>query len=558
MQIYNRLKFNHLKLESNFLKILALGYFAALFSFLFLQNFVLTDSFEILALRSLDGFSFHVELRKLHEYIIHGEIKKILRDSYFFGYGFIFWIFFALITLPFYLFGTEQQIIITAFEVCLIFQMLCLFVIYKIASIYSKNESTKLLICFLSSLFGVFAFFGLHFYAITPVAFFELLAFYYAARLEGSPSRRDLILIALTLAVAVGIKITGILIMPAICLILADRCKWQINRQNLKNVLIFLSILLIATFIFSRPSFKDYYEYLKTINDYRLYTGSNGGTIANDDISFMFNNGVVKNFLPKAALISLFGLFILRIFYDLKYMAHRNKDFIYILLNCLAALIYCLISVKRDPVILANYLLGFSFLFLLPLTVTQYWNRDKYAAKIIITGFLLTIIISTTYLRYSSRDSLTNPSYVYNLKYISESRINKMLEVKEAIGSYYENNKKISIIYDYQIPMPYSRIRKNVIAINYLDNINVTQNWHDKEFDFVILKKDGIVMQSPNDIVKNQSGKVSSERLNDFLESQKITEKLAKTGEFKKSKYQKLYDGENILIFKRVEDGDKL
>ena len=114
------------------------------------------------------------------------------------------------------------------------------------------------------------------------------------------------------------------------------------------------------------------------------------------------------------------------------------------------------------------------------------------------------------------------------------------------------------MIYDYQIIMPYLRIRNGVTAVNYFDNINICQDWYAGEFDFILMKKDGIILKSPEEIIESQSLQVDSNRLNDFLESQKIAQKLIKSGEFKKSKYQKLYDGENILIFKRVEDGDKL
>jgi hypothetical protein len=558
MNVVYPASFCNKKFANNILKLFFIFYLIVIFSFLFLQNFVLTENFELFTLRSLDGFNFHVELRKLHDYLAHGEIKKILKESFFFGYGFIFWISFALITFPFYLFDAEQLIIITTLEICLIFQMLCLWVLYKISSIYSKSELTKISICFLGSLFGIFGFFGLHFYAITPVAFFELLALYCTIRIKTSPTKKDLIIIALLAAVAVGIKVTGILIMPAICLILADRCKWVINKENQKNFFIFILVFFTGTIILSHPYFSNYSSYLETINSFRNYTSSNGGTIINDNLLFMFNKGVVGNFLPGIALLSLLIIFVVRIFLDLKLETSRRRDFLYILLNCLMALVYCLISVKRDPIILANYLLAFAFLFLLSLTVKDYWKYCTNLQKLIITGSISTILISTAFYRFNiginKNDlDLRNPRYIYNLENNeSKNKIDAMLQIKKITQEYRKNNEEISIIYDYQILLPYSRIRQGIIAINYLDNINITQNWYEKEFDFIILGKKSIIMKASDDIIKEQTANVTKERLEDFLASHKIVEKLLKHGEFKKSKYRLLYDGQDMLIFKKI------
>ena len=59
-------------------------------------------------------------------------------------------------------------------------------------------------------------------------------------------------------------------------------------------------------------------------------------------------------------------------------------------------------------------------------------------------------------------------------------------------------------------------------------------------------------MKASDDIIKEQTANVTKERLEDFLASHKIVEKLLKHGEFKKSKYRLLYDGQDMLIFKKI------
>lgn len=425
MRVFDCLKSIPLKSSDFYLKIIAFTYFIAIFSFLFFQNFVLTDNFEILNLRSSDAFGFHVELQKLHQYLCHGEFKKILKESYFYGYGFIFWIFLALATLPFYLFGTEQEIIITTFEICLIFQMLCVIILYKISALYTKNEKVKLFICFLTSLFGVFAFFGLSFYTITPLAFFELLTFYFAARIENLPTKKDLILVALAFATAVGIKITGLLIAPLICLILLDRYKWNFNKKNLIDAAFFTAIFIAASLIFFHP-YGDYKNVIKTISAYSNMTTSSSGDIKNDSLLYMFNEGIVKNILPLASLIMMSGLFIFRIFLDLKHQRNRRFDFLFIIANSLFAAIFCLLVIKRSPLIISNYLFGFAFLFLLSLTALEYYKKYKPLQKIAVATSLAIILISI----YCRGDILNSYNYIYHLENENKNKLTEISEIK--------------------------------------------------------------------------------------------------------------------------------
>ena len=77
------------RLIVNFVMILV---FVLIFSYLFYQNILFTDSFEVYNIRSLDGMSFHVPLQKIHEYFVNIKLDYLFKDSYYFGYNWLFWL----------------------------------------------------------------------------------------------------------------------------------------------------------------------------------------------------------------------------------------------------------------------------------------------------------------------------------------------------------------------------------------------------------------------------------------------------------------------------------
>ncbi|WP_322777248.1 hypothetical protein, partial [Candidatus Megaera venefica] len=168
----------------------------AIFFHLLFQNFLFTSNFELYSIRSGDGASFHAPLRKVHDYFVNFKLDSLFKNLYYFGYNWLFWFSLGLVTLPLYLIGNEQLLIIAP---CIIMQLYiigCFLVFYKVIGLFSKDKLLNYLILFIALSFPSSGFFSLHFYCIAAPAFFMLLSIYFMIKSGTSNERKNLFLAA--------------------------------------------------------------------------------------------------------------------------------------------------------------------------------------------------------------------------------------------------------------------------------------------------------------------------------------------------------------------------
>ncbi len=194
---------------------------------LFAENFIFSANFGILGFREVDDVAFQASLRAVHDALRGGQLHKFfaLND---YAYGWVFWAPMAALTYPFYLLsqwtGVEWPLIVLPRMVSWLFTVFSLLVMRRLLKQLAVPDwacALGLLIFVLTPAMGYFA---MRFGTVSPVAFFSLLSVHLALRddVEFKTSLRQSLL---SLAVAGGIKLSGLLVLPLVGLLLLIRLK---------------------------------------------------------------------------------------------------------------------------------------------------------------------------------------------------------------------------------------------------------------------------------------------------------------------------------------------
>ena len=368
---------------------------------------------------------------------------------------------------------------------------------------------------------------------------------------RAAEERKNIRLASLFVSMALGHKITSILIVPLLFLMLLQINRWKVDRTFIieKTKYFFLPMGLLSLF-FANPSLlvspfvpKYFIKYFGTLEAFSTFTISSPKVI-NHDLVYMFINGISSKF------IHLYGVLIIATMFSfLLYKKYRNnvRDIIQnqpLLISMYSSVmvIIVLLMVKRDPIIISNYYLAFGFLFLLIfLSVLVKTKKLKY---IIPLSVLLINIVFNYHNIYIS----------YNNLYYRQNAIQNSLALLTQMQKLikYNEEEKLNIIASVSLLMPYQNIRSNVKAVNIFDNINITMNWINEEFHYIILDKNSLIMQ-PVDKIYQKRNVVHLKRFKEFVTSYYIIEKLRIDQKFKNSSYNIFYEDKDCLIYKKVE-----
>lgn len=515
------------------------------FFYLLVEQVVMTQSFEIYSIRSGDGASFHDALRKVHKNILHFSLFK---DTHHFGYNYFFWISYGVVTLPFYLLGYDSLTIISALILTQIYAFGCLFIFSNILKLLSNNKAIRLIILAIALSFAALPFFSLHFYCITPTAFYILLSIYYTLRFCKTNNIKHLRLTYIFIAIAVGHKIVAVSIAPLVCLLMLQSNNWSVSyRYVFSKVktfflpLLFLSIFLInPNLLFSTSAWIEHFNKIKALSDFT----STSPDLINHNLVYMIQNGVFKNFISvySFVIIILIYVFIILQKYRSNFRNIIDNQALLISIYSLLSIVIFSIIVKRAPIIIANYSLPFGFLFLCFLIC---FPGKK------IFSYLLLASVGLSNLYYNKDNILNSYQTPYVIERNSIDKVELVKKMKSLIPL--EANKEITIMHNYSVPSPYHYINDNIMAFGTFDNIGITMKWTTKEFDYIILDKKSLIMQSL-DVISNKKDLVSKDRFKEFVDSYYIIKDLKSRNRFKNSNYKMLYDDSKILIYQKLEN----
>jgi len=534
----------------NFIQKVILIIISLIFLFLFIQNFVFSSSFDILMFRAVDDFAFQHSLRKNHEAIVHFKIHHLFR-LYDYGYGWLFWIIHILITFPFYLIsllGLDFLLISTARNISLFFMAGSCFFLFKSIKKYTNDKYIPYFVILLFVSYPYFAYSAMSFRTIAPASFFCILTFYITIR-NDKFTKQDLKYIALSLAACLGIKLSTGLLAPLISLFLLDRFSWRLNKKNIKNAFYFLKYFIPSSIFFINPSlfispfkwplFSDYWKVISGyLNDVKTNHGSGGDFLIN------FKGGFLTQFLFKYILVIIVALFILKIFFDLRDKKKQNRfDFLYVLIFLIGSSLLLSNYIKMGAGYITNYFFSFAFLIILPLTIL-----DKLKSNKVRISILTILLISNFFLNF--------PTIKYNYlehynRYYSEKTQNLIKSQKELQGLIVDSNQKLNLLIDYRAPVIYSNFRKNITITSLFDNIIVVLKWSNPEYDYILLHRDSKLFLNKEEF--QEDVKQADDYFKEiWIQSREIIASIIKTGQFQNSKYQIIYDKNELILFKKI------
>ncbi len=515
------------------------------FSFIFIENFVFSNSFSTLQLREIDDTAFQYSIRNIHESISSFKFDRLIKLNDY-GYGWIYWIIVGLITYPFYLLVlvTDFYVPLIALprDISLAFTIGSSFFIYKSLSFYSKDEFLKFMSMILLMSFPAFGFFSMRFGTVSQVMFFSTLAFYLTIR-KDDYEKKDLRNIAISAALCVGTKISGALILPLIGLIMADRMQWKMNKETFKKAKYFLLNFLLFFVLFSDPAlflspFKPEYLY-----SYIEALKSNSHLALQDNflqiMTEVLGVGYLNIYFAGAAIAFL----LLNIFYKERY----KRDFLFMALWMVFTLSLLVKIMSMGGQYVINYALAVMYLLAFSILFLEKWGR---LGKVVAVSFVIMSFL-TNYSNISS-------GFYSNMKYFKllqdqmiVAKVAANDSIKKLIPDPKENKEqKVNVLMDYRAIFPYSHFdRENLNAVFAFDNIQKVRDQIKGDFDYISLNKTSpyfLPDQEFSDFIaklKNES------ELTDQVESRKIVQKLMDSKKFEDVEYEILLNENNIIFF---------
>lgn len=227
----------------------------------FLQNFLLSESFSGLQFYTIDDSAFHETLK------YYTELKgKDMLSMNGFGYGWIFWVTMCIITLParviFDSFGVAWPLIIAPRMFALFFAVMCSVIAYKIIGKYTKNEWIKLAAVISLPMFPAGAHFAGRFSTVSVGAFFSMLSIWLIIK-NDILTRKDIRLALLSFAVAIGIKMSAVVVAPMLVLFILNRYNWKFNKENFNVWIPECLIAVVEVVLFISPAIL-FYPFMQT------------------------------------------------------------------------------------------------------------------------------------------------------------------------------------------------------------------------------------------------------------------------------------------------------
>ncbi len=520
------------------------------FLILFVENFVLSQSFSALQLREIDDLAFQAILREIHQDFSSFHLDRIFRMNYY-GYGWSFWIIFSVLTYPFYLIaqlsGFFMPLIILPRMLSLAFVIGTTILVYKSLSIYSKNEFLKFIAILLLLSFPAFGSFGLYFRTTAQVMFFSALTFYLAISKE-TYDKKDLKNIALAAGLCAGTKLNGLMILPVVGIIMLNRLQWSFTKENFIKATIFISWLLLFVVVFSNPMlliapFKPKYlfKFIDSLQ-YNSHMGWQDDFI--DNLSGFIEVGYVNLVIAVA-------------FVALPFFSKNNKkrDLIFIvvwLIVCSALLAEFMMMGKEYMV---NYFTVVAFLAVF--SVIAFDGFGKIGNLLAVLLLALSIILNW----HNIALGLYSPLKFF---YIAKSdkitaKISAIDEMRNLIESFDQKATTPKVFMDSLAVFPHSNLANDNVEIHFTTARNLLGMQElEINFDYIVLDRGTIYFLSDSEFEIAVTQMNGVDYLNyeaivaDRFENRKLIKNLLATGKINGSSYQNIFDKNDIILLKKI------
>ena len=518
---------------------------------MFLENFIFSSGFDVLSFREINDVAFHATLKNIHYNISHLNFNKLLEINDY-GYGWIFWFPIGLITYPLYLlnehFGVTWPLIIAPRELSLIFGVLTIVVLRKIFIKLGQPEWIIAIGILIFVLFPTFGYASVHFGTTSEVLFFTVLSTYFAI-IDSPSSVKGRLKVAAVLAVAGGVKLTGILISPIVFVLIIFRYKYISFKTLIKDFIVATVVFSSLIIIFSNPGLLTYpfnktvaNNYLETMSHF--YEITKRGNISSENLLQRFYNIYFDGFPTLLAMVLLyFGL--------IKSYLIRKK------IKCEIGVISFLLFFLMGYLFLTvnngqSAALYFSAVSFISLYGVIWWGNQKHGVLVLtLVSFLLLGDIFSKALKQYKYDKYSFNHLIY---YVVSKKSCAAVAISESILNILGiNNSEWSghIMIDWNIKTHFNSLSlPNAFISVIFNNLSEKSKYFNRPVDYIILQKESIGFSDEdtfNRQIKSLDHKSAAELIND----RKYRKIISDGGIFDEKKYKLVSDKDGVVIYSR-------
>lgn len=527
------------KPSGNYQSILQSFVLITIFGYLFAENFILSESWEVLPLRSIDDYAIQTSIRLMQEALLSGNWKRVF--SFFdYAYGNAFWLFNSLLLLPLYFIGDAQILIVAGRQISLVFVFGSIFLIGLIIDrIRPDAGQLKYPVLIAIATMPMISIIATKLHVNAQSIFFGLLSYFFLIR-EPSLKKQSMLFSALFAGMSVGFKLTGVFMIPLLWISLINRLH-QLNSQKsiyeqlagnpdyrVREQILYFFILTVVAMACTNPMlllfpfFID--ELTLTYNSFILFKN-----MANTDvkISAQLLMDAFRFYLSSLGLIMCFGFFLVLVFYDIRQKLYSS---FYILAAIIFTILFVIITVHKGPAYIATYMINLAFFIpigLLGIGVLPFIpNKLK-------LPLAYSVVIMGLFYGTEQRQAIL-ASYNFYAMLQDKAVQRQLLALEEMRQLIYPIKIPVVILQDSSSIFPATHFIDGVtVAINY-GNLKEKSTWG--TFDYILLNS------------STYYGKKATPAEDDIEESTRNI--LHDTGLFYGKRYVLIYSGYDALLYK--------
>jgi hypothetical protein len=531
----------------NYWNVIQFLILVGIFSYYFLENFVLSASWEVLTLRSIDDYAMQDSVRSMQKALVAGNWTQIF--SFFdYAYGNAFWILNSILLLPFYLLNEAQAQIIIGRQISLFFVFGGIYIIGLIIDRIRPDAiflKYPVLIAIASTPMVAIISTKLHVNAQT--VFFGILSFYLLIR-DDEIKKQSMLFSSLFAGLAIGFKLTGIFIIPLLVITLLDKLKKRGTKYAAIVAAGYFFITMIIAVVCTTPVILFFPFYVDELTGiYKKFLLFKNMASEEVEISLIILTDSIRFYFSLLTTIVIITSFFFLIYSDIK-----KKQYIsaYIFCSIIFTVLIVLLVVDKGPVYISTYILSLAFFIPLGLLgIATLKNAPNFLMIILAYCFVVFGLFYDNEYRtellaaYKSNVPGTN-SYFAMVK--TEPIKRQILALEEMRKLVYPLPFPVRILLDNTSVFPATQFTDGVeIAINYG---NLKEKSTQGDFDYILLNSNDYHGKMLNRFDYNLD--LSNNSRATYILEEETRNTLRNTGVFYGKKYNLVYCGYDALLYK--------
>ena len=511
----------------------------SIFSYYFVENFVLSEGWEVLTLRSIDDYAMQDSVRSMQKALLSGNWTYVFG---FFGYAYgnAFWLLNSVLLLPLYFINDAQTLIVVGRQISLFFVFGSIYVLGLIIDrIRPDARSLKYPILIAIATTPMVSIISTKLHVNAQSVFLGILSFYFLIR-SVEISRSSMLFSALFAGMSIGFKLTGIFIVPLLCFTMLDRLRKRGAKDAAIGMAVYFFIIIVISAVCTAPALLLFPFYINglesTYNTFLLFKNMASAEI---QISAGVLVDSFRFYFSPFGSVAIFATFTLLIFNDIK-----NRRYIssYIFVSIVFAVLLVLLTAHKGPVYIATYFL--SLAFFMPLGLLGICTLN-YVPNRLRSVLAYSLIVAGLFYGAEHRMKIL-ASYDFFAIVKTETVKRQMLSLAEIRRLVYPLELPVRILQDSSSIFPATRFTDGVeVAINYGD-LKEKSTWG--TFDYILLNSDTYYGKGLNHIDLGKSLSNSSQLTHDLEGTTRNN--LRNSGEFYGRKYNLIYSGYDALLYK--------